>query len=65
MYSKIEPGRFLLGLAIVAIPALMLERSGEDTWAMRYSGLILLMLIVTHWRGIEALQRFLSAELNR
>lgn len=65
MYSQIEPRRFFLGLAIVAIPAVMLERSGEGTWAMRYSGLILLMLIVTHWRGIEALQRFLSAELNR
>lgn len=65
MYLNLGFWRFMLGLIVVAIPAAMLSRSGNDRWAMRYVGLILLMLIVSNWRGVEAFSRFMGLELAR
>lgn len=64
MYVDLDFWRFFLGLLVVSVPAVLLERSGEFSWADRYVVLILLMLLVTNWRGVQAFQTFIASEMR-
>jgi len=64
MYSKIGFWRFVLALAVITIPAALLENTNEK-WAWRYVLLILLMLIVTQFKGVEAFAAFIRSELAK
>lgn len=61
MYSNIPPGRALLGGAIVALPATLLD----DEWAGRYVLLILVMYAVFNARGLQAFAQFVGRELRK
>ncbi len=61
-YVQLSWWKFLLGLAVVSAPLVILERSSER-WAWRYAALILLMLLVFHWQGLAAFARYLQAQL--
>ncbi len=63
MYQRIEPWRFALAATIVAAPAAFLERS-DERWAWRYVVLILLMMAIANWRGLEATSKFVRRELG-
>ncbi len=63
MYGGPSWWRFALGLAVVCIPAAMLE-SRDERWAWRYVALILLALIVFYWRGLSQFSRFMTRELG-
>lgn len=65
MYREISFWKFALGLAVVSVPALLLEAQGEDEWAWRYVGLILIGLIVVNAGGIAAFMNFVRRELAR
>jgi hypothetical protein len=54
----------LLALAVVAIPAIILEEANERL-AWRYVGLVLLMLIVWHYRGLQKFSGYLVSELDK
>lgn len=52
-YEQISFPRFALALAVVSVPALLLEDQNEG-WAWAYVGLILAGLVITHWSSFSA-----------
>ncbi len=60
MYAQIDFWRFAIALAVVAVPAFLLERSDDDTWAWRYAVLILLMMVIANWQATVTFARFLQ-----
>ena len=60
-YSVVPFWPYVLGTAIVAVPAAMLK---EDD-AKIYVALILLMFAVYHWAGLAQASTFVQRELRR
>ena len=63
MYQEIDFWRFILGGFVILLPAAFLEQKNTG-WAWRYTGLILLMVIVTNYRGLQAFTNFLNREVG-
>ncbi len=63
MYGGPDWWRFALGLAVVSIPAALLENS-DSRWAWRYVALILLALVIFYWSGLGQFARFMTRELG-
>lgn len=62
-YADLKFRRFALALVGLTLPALWLERSDEQL-AWRYVGLLLLMLVIINYRGMDAFVRFALRELR-
>jgi hypothetical protein len=62
-YQQIPFPRFALALAIVAVPALLLEQHNER-WAWAYVALILLGLVIANWSGLSAFSSFVQGVLG-
>jgi hypothetical protein len=52
-YQDIPPLKLLLALAIACVPILVLDETGSDKWAQRYAAVVLLGVVIAHWRGLE------------
>jgi len=57
-YSNIKFGSFVLGVIVVALPAIALEQLGYSDWLWGYIILILIMFIVYHSTGLKAFSSF-------
>lgn len=64
MYVHIVFWRFLLGLIVVSAPVVFLQRYESGKWANRYILLILLSILISNWRGLDAFQRFIREEMT-
>jgi len=62
MYVDIIFWRFLLGLIIISAPVAFLQRYDGGKWANKYILLILLMMLISNWRGLQRFQRFIGEE---
>ena len=58
-YQRINFWRYALGVAVVSLPAFMLEQEDRG-WAWRYVALIVLMMVVTNYEGVARFTAFLQ-----
>lgn len=63
MYESVSFWKYLMGAAIILLPAAYLANQNQS-WAWKYTFLILLMVIVTNYGGVEAFAGFISSELR-
>ena len=61
-YQAVPLPRFLLGAAVVSVPALLL--GGNPRWQQAYVFLILLMFVVYHSSGLRQFSAFLTKEFD-
>lgn len=64
MYEKMSFWRYGIALIAVAAPAQYLDRYGERGWSRYYVLLVIVMLLVTHSRGLSAFTAYLSREMR-
>lgn len=64
MYVEIPFWRLLLALAVVSLPAALLDQGGERKAARAYVLLIVLMFLVANWSGVIAAERWVRRELR-
>lgn len=62
-YQNVPLPRFLLGAAVVSVPALLL--GGNPRWQQAYVFLIVLTFVVYHTSGIRQFAAFASKELGQ
>ncbi len=65
MYVEIPFWRFLLALLVIAIPAALLEQTGEKRTAQAYVALIVFVFLMANWSGVQAVSGFLRRALSR
>jgi hypothetical protein len=63
MYREIGFWRFALGVGIVSIPVLILQRE-EPRWAWAYVGLLLLTFVVFNTQPLQRAASYFTAELR-
>ena len=62
-YPKISFTRYALAGAVILVPALLLERTNER-YAWAYAVVVLVGLVVFHWRGVTMAATFTSKALS-
>jgi len=63
-YREIKFWPFVLALAVVSAPAIILEQAGRSRWAWAYAVLILLMLAVFYSSGLSKAAAYTARALK-